>query len=811
VSTESIQGREGVGGAEAPSTPAASSATAVSYREARAELLGRPTASRAARRRALSALTDDWLSGVFAESGAGELEACLVAVGGYGRRELTVGSDLDLVLLLPDHVDPQDPRITEVVEQLWYPIWDSGVRVDHSMRTAGQTRRMAAQDFRVILGLLDLRVIAGQRDLGERVSSAILSDWRALARTRLDELRDASIERRRLQGEAAHLLEPDLKEAYGGLRDSTVLRAVAASWVTDVPREGLDEAHDHLLDIRDALHEVIVEDGRRPSDILRTQDQPEVAERLGLPNREALLRQLSESARTVAYAADTTWRRVDRLLRQRTSRLGRRRMRRPGPERTPLADDVVAHDGEVVLAADARPDRDPVLLLRVAAAAAQAGMPLAPATVSRLAREAAPLPTPWPQPARDALVSLLGAGEGLVPVWEALDRQGLISRLIPEWEAVRSAPQSNPVHVYRVDRHLVETASRASAYVRDVARPDLLLVGALLHDIGKARGGDHSEVGAELTAQITPRMGFSDPDTEVLVRLVRHHLLLTDVATRRDLDDPLTVQVVAEAVEGARCLDLLHALTNADARATGPGAWSDWKSALVDDLKRRTAAVLIGDTPDVEPSAAERHAHLLASTGVDLIWEPGDPASSVIVAAPDRPGLLGTVAGVLALHRLEVKSADTQTIGDRAVTAWTVTPFYGDFPALDLLRSDVMRALDGDLDLDRRLADRRRSLTAPVAPPRVDFVPDAASDADVLEVRAHDEPGLLHCIGTAISTAGASIGAARVATMGSEVVDAFYLRRPDGGRLTPADRARVVGWVLDRLHEGERASASSTA
>ncbi len=794
-----------VGGTSVPPTQA------LSYRQSREELLARPVTSRVARRRALSALTDDWLTAVFEESGAAELGACLVAVGGYGRRELTVGSDLDLVLLLPDHLDAQDKRIAAVGEQLWYPIWDSGVRVDHSLRTVGQARRMAAQDFRVILGLLDLRVIAGHRELGERTSSAILSDWRALARTRLDELRDASLARRRQHGELAHLLEPDLKEAYGGLRDSTVLRAIAASWVTDVPREGLDEAHEHLLDVRDALHEVTVADGRRPADILRTQDQPEVAERLALTDREELLRLVSESARTVAYAADTTWRRVDRLLRQRTSRLGRRRVRKPGPERVPLADGVVAHDGEVVFAADARADRDPVLLLRMAAAAAQAGLPLSPATVARLAREAAPLPTPWPESARDALVSLLGAGDGLVPVWEALDRQGLIPRLIPEWEAVRSAPQSNPVHLYRVDRHLVETAARASGQVRDVARPDLLLIAALLHDIGKARGGDHSEIGAELTAQIAPRLGFDASDTDILVRLVRHHLLLADVATRRDLDDPVTIGTVATAVESQRCLELLRGLTIADALATGPGAWSDWKAALVDDLVRRTAGALTGAEVEILPSAADRNAHLLATTGVEVILEPGEPASSLIAVAPDRPGLLATIAGVLALHRLEVKSADTQTVGDRAVTAWIVAPFFGDFPALDLLRSDVIRALEGELNLDRKLADRRRGAMGRSAPPRVDFVPGAASEADVLEVRAHDGPGLLHLIASAISHAGMTIGAARVATLGSEVVDAFYVTQPDGGRLSAQDRARVVGQVLDRLHEAGGSMAAATA
>lgn len=800
--TEPITGVGPAAGAVPPS------AGLSAYRDARRELLSRPVASRPARRRALSALTDDWLSAVFEASGAEAIGACLVAVGGYGRGELTAGSDLDLLLVLPDRIDPSDARVAEVVDRLWYPVWDSGVPVDHSVRTPAEVRRAATKDIRVILGLLDARPIAGDISLGERVASAILADWRALARTRLDEVR-ASVDSRRVRhGDAAHLLEPDLKESYGGLRDAGIVDAVAASWVTDVPREGLDEVRSTLLDIRDALHDCALEEGRRPSDVLRAQDQEDVAHRLGLPDRDALLRELGEAARAVAYASDTMWHRISRLQRGRSDRGVRRRLRRPGPERVPLADGVVVHDGEVALAADARPDRDPVLMLRLAAAAAQAGLPVSPGAVARLARESAPMPVPWPDDARDALVSLLGAGSGLVPVWEALDQHGLIVRLIPEWVTVRSAPQGNPVHLYRVDRHLVETAAESAAHLREVSRPDLLAVGALLHDIGKGLPGDHSEVGAELTETIAERMGFDAADRGTLVSLVRHHLLLPDTATRRDLEDPLTAEHVAAAVASVGTLDLLRALTYADAAATGPGAWSEWKASLVDDLVARTRARLSGALPPAPAAMAERHAHLLASEGVELVLEPGSPASRVIVAAPDRPGLLGAIAGVLAVHRLEVKAADTETVGDRAITAWTVVPFYGEFPSLDLVRSDVLRALAGEWDVRERLAHRRRGTTG--APPRVDFVPGAASDADVLEVRAHDEPALLHRIGEAIWEAGASITAARIETLGSEAVDVFYLRAAEGGRLGSAERAHVVGAVLDRLQHGPEESPAPT-
>jgi len=770
------------------------------YREARRELLADEAQdSLSARRRALAELTDTWLSGVVDASGAAAAGCALVAVGGYGRGELAPGSDLDLLLLVPDRAESS---IGDVADQLWYPIWDSGVRVDHSVRTLPHARRVAARDLRVMLGLLDLRCVAGDDDLAQRLRSSILSDWRGLAQRRLPELRETVSTRRTRHGDLADLIEPDLKESYGGLRDVTVLRAVAASWLTDVPHEGLADAHGQLLDVRDALHAEALGAERRPTDVLRLQDQDGVAERLGLADADDLLKRVSDAARVISYASEITWHRVARLTRQRPPSMVRRRMRRSGPERTPLADGVVVHDGEVVLAAEARPDHDPVLVLRAAAAAAQAGLPISPAAIHRLAEESAPMPVPWPEDARDALVSLLGAGPALVPVWEALDRVGLVERLMPEWGPVRGAPQRNPLHVYRVDRHLIETAANAGERVRRVERPDLLLVGALLHDIGKGRPGDHTEVGVRIVDALAPRLGFSAADTAVLTSLVENHLLLPEAATRRDLDDPLTIEAVATSVGSRRTLDLLHALTESDALATGPAAWSDWKAALVDDLVGRTRASLAGEAAPVEPQIAAAHADLLDASGLQVRMTTGPAATQVVVAADDRPGLLADIAGVLALNRLQVRSADTQTVGDRAVSSWIVHPLYGDPPTREQVWQDLERAFAGGIDVAARLAARDQPLRATRAPARVDFIAGAASTADVLEVRAHDEPGLLHRLGTAVTQAGAFVTAARVATLGSEVVDVFYIRRPDGRRLDPTDRARIVATVLDALAPG---------
>ena len=277
---------------------------------------------------------------------------------------------------------------------------------------------------------------------------------------------------------------------------------------------------------------------------------------------------------------------------------------------------------------------------------------------------------PWPAAARDALLSLLGAGQAAVGVWEALDTEGLVTALIPDWERVRNRPQRNPLHTYTVDRHLAEAAAHAAALTREVARPDLLLLAALLHDVGKGWPGDHSVTGEVVARDVVRRMGLPAPDVELVASAVRLHLLLPMVATRRDLDDPVTVKQVATAVGSRVLLELLHALAIADGLATGPAAWNDWKATLVADLVRRVEAVLDGE-PTPQPAPLREDQLALAAEGGPAATVRG---SEVTVVAPDRPGLLWRAAGVLASHRLAVRSANATSVGGHrrsACSTWS--------------------------------------------------------------------------------------------------------------------------------------------
>ncbi|UQI47660.1 [protein-PII] uridylyltransferase [Streptomyces sp. HU2014] len=786
------------------------------YAAARLRLLHQGALTGPPRRAALARLTDQWLAALLGEARG----VALVAVGGYGRGELSPRSDLDVMLLHDGSADAS--KIAAVADRVWYPVWDMGLALDHSVRTPAEARKTAAGDLKVHLGLLDARHLGGDDRLTAALRATAYADWRAQAPLRLPELRELGEERARRQGELRFLLEPDLKEARGGLRDATALRAVAASWLADAPREGLERARGLLLDTRDALHLVT----GRATDRLALQEQDQIATALGLPGADALLREVYEAARTVSYAADVTWREVGRVLRARS---GRPRLRRilggrggrggfVEPERVPLAEGVVEQDGEAVLARTARPERDPVLPLRAAAAAAQAGLPLSPHAARRLAATVGPLPVPWPAEAREALVTLLGAGEPAVAVWEALDAEGLVSRLLPEWEHVRSRPQRNPVHRWTVDRHLVETAVRAAGLARGVGRPDLLLVAALLHDIGKGRPGDHSAAGEALTREAAARIGFGPADTEVLATLVRHHLLLVETATRRDLDDPATVRAVTDAVAHPGTLELLHALTEADALATGPAAWSTWRASLVADLVRRAAAALAdGAAPDrrapVPPSAEDARvvAEALRTGGPAVRLRsrpegtaPDDAAVPVgvelTIAVPERSGVLPATAGLLALHRLTVRAAELRAVDGALLLNWRVATEFGSLPEPAHLRNDLVRVLDGSLDVVARLAereaaysDRRRGITH--APPRVTVAAGGSRDATVLEVRAQDAPGLLHRIGRALEAAGVWVRSAHVSTLGSNAVDAFYVTTGEGAPLTAGAAASVASEV----------------
>jgi [protein-PII] uridylyltransferase len=410
-------------------------------------------------------------------------------------------------------------------------------------------------------------------------------------------------------------------------------------------------------------------------------------------------------------------------------------------------------------------------------------------------------------------------------VLEQLDQEGLFSRLLPEWDRVRSLPQRHPWHRYTVDRHLVEAAAAAAELTRDVDRPDLLLVAALLHDIGKGWPGDHSVVGEPVAAVIGTRMGFSPADVATLATLVRHHLLLPDTATRRDIDDPATIGRVAATIgHDQTVLQLLHALAQADGAATSASAWSPWKAHLVAALVARVQANLgavphAAPEPVLTPTEPQVTARPLGAGGEAVTVGVEDVADGqqVTIGAPDRAGLLSILAGILALNQLDVRAAKMTVEAGFATGVFAVRPRFGRAPVPEILADAVRAALEGTLPLVERLRQREADYQQDggrSAPPRISWHDNEVTGAatGIVEVRATDRAGLLYRLTAALVAEGLDVTSARIETLGGDAVDSFYVNNPSGTPVDDDQRRRVEAALVEAaLGEARRGVAPPVA
>ncbi len=730
----------------------------------------------AAARLARAKAADRRLRELFAATPADGSDAfAVVGVGGYGRADLSPHSDLDVVLV--HRPDTSAALVRDVAQALWYPLWDDGVPLDHAVRDTDQMRATAAVDLRAAVGMLDLRHVAGDGTLTRTLRSATLRDWRAGAHRRLPELRAATTARVSRAGELAHAGVPDLRESAGGLRDGLVLRALVCTWLVDVPHTEAEVCRSALLDVRDLVHQV----SGRATDRLVPELLPAMADLLGTTSDE-LGRHVRLLGRRMAHLSQLTWRRLDQRQPPATRRRGRR------PRLVPMGPGVARVDDEVVLAPDARPDTDPLLALRVAALAAQHGLLVAPGTATRLTRVGAPMPILWPKEARRLFTAMLSTGPALVPVWEELEQAGVVAGWLPEWTGVVCRPSEAGIHRFTVDRHSLETCVEASRRACDVDRPDLLVMAALLHDLGKAPGGpsgDHSEAGAQFARSIMSRMGFATADVHTVAELVALHLCLPVTATQRDLDDRATATSVADRIGDRRLLNLLAVLTECDARAASPQAWSSWRAGLVNRLVVQVRTQL-GAGPLVEVPAPTVPERSVPVPGHDVRMGVTSRSGGAVVwvGGADRVGLLADVAGTLAWAGLTIRGCRARVQTGRLASQWDLAT-----PPIDLaaLSHRLRRVLDRTVDLGERV-DLGGSPAGSL--PRVTVL-DAASDtATVLEVRAGDRRGLLWRIFSSLAAAGVDVRSTHADTLGVHAVDVIYVVCPDG---TPLRNEEGVG------------------
>ena len=723
------------------------------------------------------------------ETGKNNKGLAVAAVGGYGRGELSPGSDLDIVILHNGQFSQK--TFIEFVNKLLYPLWDSK-SVDHSVRTRSETRDAADSDLKVALGLLDIRLVAGDADLVAAVQTDSVESWRKNARNRMPELKKSLEDRHERAGELAYLLEPDVKEARGGLRDINALRAIALSGAANLPLERISWAESKLNDVRETLHQT----SKRNKDRLLFQEQDAVARELDYVDADAMMSDVAQAARSVDYLLEFTWHQLDQRSKDGFGRFLRK------PRTDTVAKNLNVSQKEIVINPLTDIASDPMLGLRAAATAAQLGLPISLDSYQLLSKALndgkAYLPNPWPREAREHLISLIGAGEPMVSIFEALDQEEIIFHWIPEWRPLRSLPQRNALHRHTVDRHMVETAVHAASLTRKVHRPDLLLFAALFHDIGKGDAEDHSIRGERLIEPLAARIGFPIEDIEIIKILVKHHLLLSSTATRRDLDDPATIQSILSVIPDLNTLELLHALSIADGEATGSAGWSDWKATLVSDLVARVKKAMTGSsTIAKQPEISPEQLRVAESGVLQVNLEHRENGYSIEIISPDKPGLLSLVAGVLNTSRLDVRSARTKSHGKSAVMKWIVTPEpHAPEIKAEFLRHEIEKAFNDAAHIEEKLIARAASYASipaiPVPDPIVETFNDEATEATIIEVRSHDRPGLLFRIGAGITQSRIDIRSAIVTTLGAEAIDTLYVTEISGGALSDERAAEVA-------------------
>ena len=754
-------------------------------------------------------------------------DIALIALGGYGRGEMSPESDLDIQLL---YSDDYRRDINDLAKELWYPLWNENLKLGNSVGSLNEVTLVAKHELNTATTLLSVRHVAGDPKVTKKLRAKAHKIWYNQAGQWIGELLADATKRHNQFGSVAYMLEPNVKQGEGGLRD-TQLICWALSAIMGEPAFGKDddedstdddtghldyslgsgvfsddteiqEAYDVLLSNRIELHRV----ARRPEDRLLFDYQDQIAEASGYKDARDLMSHISLSARLIA------WRLKEisiqsQLLSGRSNVISRLRSRKgsprvtlernwepvpPGSENITGSEDITAsadlevaeiaiQDGHSQKYVRIKPDAklEQLSILRLAVAAAELGASIDRDTMARLAQDAPAISEPWPQQARDLFVKLLGTGRPAVQVIEELDMMGLFSKLLPEWEPCRCLRQQNVYHRFTVDRHLCEAAAEAAPLVEQVERPDLLLVGSFLHDIGKGYPGDHTVVGIPLVGQIANRMGFEKDDITVLQRLVEHHLLLPDVATRRDLNDENVIKSVAEKVETVEMLQCLAALTEADSIATSTHAWSPWKKNLLDNLVNRTETYLTeGKAETIEEEVPTAQHRSLMAAGVPLIQSGGE---KITIISSDHRGQFSEVAGVLTLNGLLIREGTGLVLHDMGLCHFLVEPtFKGDIN-WHRIEEQIEAALEGRLALEARLAQR----TAPTMPttgepmisePYVRFDNDSSDTHTVIEIGAPDSFGLLRRLAVAMSQMRLEISRVKAQSLSGSVVDSFYVQ-----------------------------------
>jgi [protein-PII] uridylyltransferase len=803
----------------------------------------------------------------------------VMAIGGYGRGELAPQSDIDLLFLLPYK---ETPFSEQVVEHILYALWDLGLKVGQAVRSIDENLHYARADMTIRTALLDARWLWGDQDLAREFKSRfkkelVESTGAQFVQAKMAE-RDARHDK---TGDSRYRLEPNVKDDKGGLRDLHVLAWIAKYLygVSDIRRLAdlgligddaaarFTKAHEFLNTVRCHIHYLT----GRPENRLTFDLQRKIAALMGYTDRagstatERFMRRYFLVARDVG---DLT-----RVFITMLEEKGRRKplFALPTALRRKKIDGFVVDGGRIGVKDDAIFEREPVRMLKIFRIAQRKGYDFQPRALRAIAQASKRVARLREDPGANAIfMDILTAAEGPEATLRLMSECGVLGRFLPDFARVVAQMQYDMYHVYTTDEHTIRAIGIlhriehgklkdelpvASTVVRQVQSRRALYVAVMMHDIAKGRGGDHSTIGADLALGLCPRLGLTPEETETVSWLVRHHLLMSNTAFKRDLDDLQTIVRFAEAVQSPERLRLLLVLTCADIRAVGPAVWNNWKATLLRELFNRADEYMLGGlniqgrdarvaaarealmarlsdwTPEHRDAfsasappaywlnhdleSQERHACFVRRVeaageriGVDFSVEDKQAVTTMLVYTHDHPGLFAKIAGALALSGVSIVDAKIITMGNgMALDTFSLQDFDGgpiDQPGrLERIKGRVTQALEGrirmNLELERtsvlRVPNRARAMEAP---PRV-FIDNTASKlCSVVEINGHDRPGFLFDVTKTLTDLGLQIASAHISTYGERVVDVFYVKDVFGMKVENETKLKQIREALGR-------------
>ncbi len=757
---------------------------------------------------ALSADMDGLLRDLTAEHLKNVPSLCLMALGGYGRAELCPGSDIDIMFLTP--AAPQEGE-NEAIEKFLYALWDRGLKVGHSVRSQNDCVTLARKDSKILTSLLDARLIAGNADLASQLAAKmenLLSpdEKHAFVRNKLAE-RD---ERHKRYGDTRYVLEPNIKEGKGGLRDFQTLMWIARAVynartlddlvthdvLTQAEARRFAKSHDFLLTVRCHLHDI----AGRAEERLHFDIQPDIAERLGYSNRHTgraverfmkhyflVTRDIGDLTRILCAAIDAAY--------------------------EPEAKKEEGHfgfeilNGRLTFGAKQNLARHPLDMLRLFRVAQDTGRDIHPLALKQITRNIREIDDDMRHDplANQIFLEILTSRRNAAMTLLRMNESGVLGRFIPDFGRIIALMQFDRYHHYTVDEHtlhcidilqriergeLHDDAPVVSGFIQDIAERTALYVALFLHDICKGRGGRHAELGAELAHELGPRLGLSGTETDLVSWLIHEHLLMSDTAFKRNLNDPKTIADFSAKMRSRARLDMLFALTTADIMGVGPGRWTAWKARLLEELYLKTRALMDGEEPGMTGEVTVPDDLADGETRIVITTDDAQSASVVIVYTPDRAGLFATLCGALSAEGANIMRAYIATVTPRknaprvAVDRFIIQnhsglPFHQEHRQDDL-RQSILAALDGTLDTQGKIASHKAPVTRQDMvfdiPPKIAIHNNASGSDTVVEVEARDRHGLLYDIACVFRDSGLDLRAAKINTQGLRAIDAFYIQ-----------------------------------